>query len=520
MKLVKTFEEFKKELIESQKVNEGLLDAVKDLVKKVGDWFKGTGSGFLNLLIKQEKGLLPKGVKIYPNKADLAILAKEHVPYHKLALPESYTSIDDEPILEAMLKLEHPDSDIENIDTEEFKFKIESQIRATQKGREPGPILIWGAPGIGKTAIIEAIGSLHDIRLNNSRLLVFDLATMRPEDFFLPAAKGGVNKEFTDQTRATRLPVDLLPVYDVRLGEKGDAEANGIDGKGGLMFFDEIARCAPEIQDVLLKLCDDSRRIGNYKLGSKWSIICAANRASDESDADKTYRFSSTLGNRFAQYNFTPTFADWSKWAESAKDRDGDMIVDQEILTFLSFFEEYWHKIDPEAEDTFGDKKVIFPTPRAWTNASIRLKHAKEAARELKKEFTMKDVESAISGSVGKSAASEFIGFLEICQKINPKDVLKVYTDPTKAPTLKGLNLAQQKGLMASVIMNKSKVDVSDKELENFIDWLIILDDERMAMRILSRMIGFHPDWKNRNFYAIDMRAKFFDHYSNLKKHQ
>jgi hypothetical protein len=55
MKPVKSFEQFRKELNESRRVNEGILYTVKQTLKKVGDYFKGMGSKFLNSLIDQEK---------------------------------------------------------------------------------------------------------------------------------------------------------------------------------------------------------------------------------------------------------------------------------------------------------------------------------------------------------------------------------------------------------------------------------------------------------------------------------
>lgn len=520
MKIVKSFEEYRKELNESRKINEGLLDTLKKTLKRVGDFFSGPGSKWLNALLFQERGELPKQVKLYPNAADRAILKSEKITVHEPdVLPESYTHSEGDPIFEEVVKLEHPDPDVENIDAETFKFKIEALIRAGQKEREPNPLLIWGAPGIGKTAIIEEVAKLHKMELTNTRLIVADLATMRPEDFFLPAAMGGVGKDYTSGTKATRLPVEWLPLYDVKLGEEGNKSANGSDGSGGLIFFDEIARCSPEVQDVMLKLCDDSRRIGNYKLGSKWVIICAANRASDETDSDKTFRFSSTLGNRFKQYNFVPKFSEWAEWASKAKDKDGDLVVAPEILVFLQFFgEDYWHNIDPDKEDSKGDKKVIFPTPRAWTKASIELKNEIETAKELKKKWTVQDAERAVTGSVGKTAATQFASFLKISQKINPADIEKVYDDPQKAPVLKGLDVAEQKGLLAAVIMNKAKKNVSDEEMTNFIDWVIRIDDARMAMKVVHLFLEIHPDMKKNEHYAVTLRNKLFDAYPVLTK--
>ena len=51
MKPVKSYEEFRKELHESKRIDEGFMDVVKDTLRKIGTFFKGLGSTFLNLLL-------------------------------------------------------------------------------------------------------------------------------------------------------------------------------------------------------------------------------------------------------------------------------------------------------------------------------------------------------------------------------------------------------------------------------------------------------------------------------------
>ena len=522
MKPVKSFEEYRFSLKESRKINEGILDVLKGALKLVGEFFTGTGSKFLNALVHQTKGELPHGVKIYPNKADMEVMQAQRVAFKPAPkLPESYTGADDfnpldeNAINEAKVELEHPDPNVQNIGTEKFKFLLHSQIKAGQKEREPNPILIWGAPGIGKTAIIEQVAKDYGIEMGNNRLIVVDLQTMKPEDFFLPTSS--TPGAYTPQSKSARLPIEWLPVYDVK-DPKGNDAANGVDGAGGVIFFDEIARCDSAVQDVCLKLCDDSRRVGNYKLGSKWVIVCAANRESDEGDSNKTYNFSSTLGNRFKQYNFVPKFEEWAEWAAVAKDKDGELVVTPEILTFLRFFSEYWHNLEPDGTDILGGKKVIFPTPRAWTKASVELKQQRETAKELGKKFTLQDTMEAVAGSVGRTPANEFISFLRMTEEIDPKDIEKVYTDPDKAPTFERLDLGKKKGFMAAILMSKSKQELTDKEIMNFTKWLVRCKDEQLGIRMLSQLKAFHPELKDSVKFNEDALTLFFDSYPNLTK--
>lgn len=79
MKPVKSFDEFRKELNEARSMNEGIVDTIKGALKKIGEFFTGVGSSFLNALIKQKKKELPKGVTVYPSPYDISLLKKHGV---------------------------------------------------------------------------------------------------------------------------------------------------------------------------------------------------------------------------------------------------------------------------------------------------------------------------------------------------------------------------------------------------------------------------------------------------------
>ena len=55
MKPVKSFEEFRQELNESRATNESIVGSIKNALKKIGEFFTGAGSYFMNLLVKQSK---------------------------------------------------------------------------------------------------------------------------------------------------------------------------------------------------------------------------------------------------------------------------------------------------------------------------------------------------------------------------------------------------------------------------------------------------------------------------------
>ena len=410
---------------------------------------------------------------------------------------------------ENKVKLEHPNPEIQNVGIEEFKEAIRDSVVG---GKRINPLLVWGAPGIGKTAIVEAVGLefFGENAKTERKVIDYDLMTMAPEDFFLPTVQGkDENGDIGPNTRAVRVPDAPLPLYKID-DPDGDAKANGPDGKGGIIFFDEIARCGTAVQNVCLKLINE-RRIGDWILGSKWVMVAAANREGDEESG--TYRFTPVLGNRFRQVNFAPKFEDWNTWASQAKDPDGEFVVAREILAFIRFnHDKYFYNLDPEVKSTIGGSNTIFASPRSWTNASLALKVREKRNPRVSDEQR----EWIIASQVGKAAASSFIGFLKMMRKIDVNSIRAVYSSPRKAPTFQGLQLDEKNALIAAVVFHKSKEKIEKDEQANFIDWLILLKDAPFAIKAMSMIQEVHPTLKESDFWENDLKAKLFDSYPGL----
>lgn len=513
MKPVKSFEQFRQELNESRSTNEGILASVKKGLKKIGEFFAGAGSFFLNALVRQDKKELPKGVTVYPTQEDIALAKAEGVNIKVPAIREGVDTSDHWGHLdEAKVELTHPNAEVQNVGNEELIEQLRDTIEGGEKGK---PLLIWGAPGIGKTAIIEAVAKEYygPNAKKEYRIIDYDLMTMSPEDFFLPAISGKEKGEITDKSKATRLPDEFLPVY--RIDDKdGDARVNGPDGKGGILFLDELARCNIRVQNVCLKL-SEGRRLGSYVLGSKWVIVAAANREGD--DDTGTYSFSSTLGNRFRQINYAPKFEDWNKWAKDALDEEGNLIVSPEILAFVRFNQDkYFHNLDPQVVDATGGKNTIYPSPRQWTNAAIQLKIRERRYQKDGKRLNDKETETIVASLVGKDAASAFMGFLKLMQKIDVNEIKAVYDNPGKAPGFIGLSMDEKNALIASVVFFKNKQDLNDKEKLNFIQWLIDIKDAPFAIKAMAMIQEVHPSLKKDDYWEDTCKAQLFDAYPKL----
>ena len=509
-----------------QFLNEGILDKTKEILKKIGDYFKGVGSKFLNAIIFQKERKLPKGVTIYPTTGDLKLLRDNGITIAAPKLPvmkESLLSdLSFKSLNETQIQTKYPDmGKVVDVDSKE----MESYIRdCVEGGPNVKPLLIWGAPGIGKTAIINAVAQEYfgSGAKEERRMIDFDLMTMSPEDFFMPSI---VNKD-TPEAKGVRLPDEWLPVRRID-DEATEDVINGPDGKGGILFFDEIARCNTKVQNVCLKLIDE-RKLGNYILGKKWVIIAAANRKSDLSDDEQeAFHWSSTLANRFQQINFASKFADWSPWASSATTDLGELIIRPEILAFLRFNEKYFHFLDPEEFSNSTGGSESWPSPRTWTNAShailAREKRYERAdwkdkdGKRISQDRWADEQEKILSANVGSEAAKAFIGFKRLMEKINPDDVKFVFTNAEKAPKWKGLPIDQINALISAASFQKRNAEkLTDAEVENFTKWLILSKDAPNSIKAINMMKDVVPHFKDNPYWQEDGMNAFTDAYPNI----
>ena len=112
------------------------------------------------------------------------------------------------------------------------------------------PVFIWGAPGIGKSALVEKFAD--SVGLPCVSLLGSQLA---PEDIIgIPQVKDGVSEFLPPKMIARKEPY--------------------------VLFLDELNACSQEVQKAFYSLIYE-KRVGEYHLPEGSIIIGAGNRAQD-----------------------------------------------------------------------------------------------------------------------------------------------------------------------------------------------------------------------------------------------
>ncbi|MEU0675565.1 MoxR family ATPase [Streptomyces sp. NPDC006172] len=267
------------------------------------------------------------------------------------------------------------------------------------------PVLLWGEPGIGKTAAITQLASSLDLPLTTVIASVHE-----PSDFSgLPV--------IGDDPAEQGVPM-APPDWAVRLVRAGK----------GLLFLDELSTAPPAVQAALLRLVLE-RRIGALRLPSGVRIVAAANPRSSAADG---WELSPPLANRFVhvQWAHDPEVVVrglGGTWPRATLPRlDPGKLADavdyarRAVCGLLAARPTLVHRL-PSSETRRGG---AWPSPRSWEMAMTLIAFATAAgsSREV--------LSLLVRGAVGDGPGLELLASLDRMDLPDPETLL---ADPASA---------------------------------------------------------------------------------------
>ena len=467
-------------------VNEGYL---QKFVSKVSEWGKKFKDYIKSGLIR----IIPSGMK--KGKPVAAYFDGDNGSIEKQLFDFFQGTPYAEAANEAQVPLNYPKSqDVLDVKESDLKKMIKTRLKSVLKAGEAGdmqgvmdakPIFIFGAPGIGKTQIVaqvcDELGSeLYGKPLN---LQFIDGEFAEPVDFagvpsVIDIEEPGEGSPYGKGVTRSNVAVNLLP-FD-----------NGAGDRGGILFIDELNRMPQEVIKVFMKLAQ-GRRIGNnYEIPPKWFIVAAGNRQED--DPREVKQMGTALRDRFSVVNFVPSVSGWKKYITSGRYKD---IVLPELIDFLEFQQEYFHNLDPQKG------MIKYPTPRAWTDASVGLKRVmNELEEEGIKDIPEDEIIKAFQMEVGYDAAAAFLDFYRIAKDIPVRDLMLPFTDPERAPLPDGKTdpksgrpRADYAHALLSAIIRKSKDETLGKDqVCNFATYLQRVNSPEWGNAAISNLFKEH----------------------------
>lgn len=267
------------------------------------------------------------------------------------------------------------------------------------------PVLLWGEPGIGKTAALTQLATTLDLPLTTVIASVHE-----PSDFSGLPVLG-------DDPATDGVPM-APPDWAVRLVRAGR----------GLLFLDELSTAPPAVQAALLRLVLE-RRVGALALPPGVRIVAAANPRSSAADG---WELSPPLANRFVHLTWThdPDVVvrglggTWPRAVLPAL--DGGVLPEavafarRAVCGLLGARPALVHQL-PSTEARRGG---AWPSPRSWDMALCLTAFATAAG-------VSRDVLSLlVRGTVGDGPGLELLSYLDRMDLPDPEDLL---ADPAHA---------------------------------------------------------------------------------------
>jgi len=186
-------------------------------------------------------------------------------------------------------------------------------------------VFLWGAPGIGKSAVVKQVASNLGLDLVDLRV-----SQLAPTDLRgLP---------FIEDGKARFAPPSFLPTSGA-----------------GILFVDEFNMASPSVMGIAQQLILD-REVGDYTVPEGWFIIAAGNRTSDRAAVSQV---PAPVANRFIHFDVEVSLDSWKEYAIAQE-------IDERILSFLNF--------RPQLLHNFDKNQSAWPSPRSWEFANSLLK--------------------------------------------------------------------------------------------------------------------------------------------------
>ncbi|MFJ9516702.1 AAA family ATPase [Kitasatospora sp. NPDC101801] len=287
------------------------------------------------------------------------------------------------------------------------------------------PVLLWGEPGIGKTAAIAQLAASLDLPLTTVIASVHE-----PSDFSGLPVLG-------DDPAEQGVPM-APPDWAVRLVRAGR----------GLLFLDELSTAPPAVQAALLRLVLE-RRIGALQLPPGVRIVAAANPRASAADG---WELSPPLANRFVHLQWTHDHEVVVRglggtWPRATLPRlDPERLATavefarRAVCGLLAARPTLVHRL-PSGETRRGGP---WPSPRSWemTLCLVAFATAAGSSREV--------LSLLVRGTVGDGPGLELLASLDRLDLPDPEELL---ADPAGAelPERGDLRQAVLDGVVAAV---------------------------------------------------------------------
>ena len=293
--------------------------------------------------------------------------------------------------------------------------QIKEAMKLLLKAREVP--MIWGPPGIGKSAIAQELADETKRRLIDVRLALWDPTDIRGIPYFDPDNK--------------------------QMLWAAPSEFPKIATDNSIILLDELPSAAPTVQVGAYQLTLN-RKIGTYSLPDGVDVMAAGNR---ENDRGVTFKMPSPLANRMTHIEMKVDHSDFIQWAI-------DNNLESSVISYLAWAKSDLFDFDPQKSGK------AFATPRSWAKAANIIKNSDGCPESV--------LTAAIAGTVGEGLAIKYMAHRKINTKLpKSEDIL--------TGKLKTYKYGKDISVLYALIMNccydlREKKDETQKKFLHYVD--------------------------------------------------
>lgn len=271
------------------------------------------------------------------------------------------------------------------------------------------PVMVTGAPGVGKTDIVREVVTELDFELV-TKITVTD----SPIDY------KGLGFKVEGKNQAAFLPFgDILKFIEEQ-------------PRPVVCFMDDIGHAPGAVQAAAMQMIL-ARIAGNHKLHESVRFIAATNRLKDGAGVNALI---SPLRSRFMTIvELVPDHNDWLNWAAAHG-------MPPELIAFIRF----------------KPKMLFDPEPAKMTEENLLCPRTVAAVGKWLLAGLPEDILfQVIAGAAGKAFAIEFVAFLKVARSLS--DPKRVFIDPEGVPIPD--EIAARTSLVSTVAANVTR-DTAD----------------------------------------------------------
>ena len=269
---------------------------------------------------------------------------------------------------------------------QEIKDTIEAYLLKDEYGEyvipqiRQRPVLLLGAPGIGKTQIMEQIARECRVGLvsytitHHTRQSAIGLPFISKKEF------GGKEYSVTEYTMSEI----VASIYN-------KIEKTGL--KEGILFIDEINCVSETLAPAMLQFLQ-CKMFGNHEIPQGWVIVAAGNPP----EYNKSVReFDVVTMDRVKKIEVEPDFAVWKEYA--VKNR-----LHPAVISYLSTRTANFYRMETTVDGR------TFATPRGWEDLSQMLTVYETLGKRMDREVVRQYIQH-------EKIAKDFANYLELYEK-------------------------------------------------------------------------------------------------------